>query len=129
EAYEFERQLAALHGEDPDDIQRIDPSSLRMFITKAERGEYLEELMDGIFTAPIGRAVTIEIEGYAWFVIRRLDALEDEWLFDSNRNSVLRDLGRAEFDEELAAHARTITAEQNRAAISRYNPARLQIDF
>ena len=111
-------------------MRPIQSESLRLFIDKSEREQYIEELMDVIFTAPIGRAVVTEIPEYEMmFILRRIDVLSEEGLFENYRNTILLDLKRPEWEEDMAARAAQISVEENRAAIRSYRPARLTFDF
>jgi hypothetical protein len=129
-AYEFERWLWELYGENPDDVHPFDPEDLKMFIEKAERAEFDEEFMNRVFAAPIGRAVIIEVDEYQLlFVIRRIDVLGEEGLFEAYRNALMHEVGSPEFEESLDALAALLSLQENRGAINRYRPARLAFEF
>jgi hypothetical protein len=129
--HEFQIELAGLHGIDTDGMQPPSRDELLWFITKAEReGNQAVGLMSTIFTAPTGRAIEydmVEEQGSWWFVIRRLDVLQDEELFETHRRTVLTELKTDEFTEWLDAQAAQISPAENSDALNRYRTSALSM--
>lgn len=126
--YEQEKEDAETTGGDPSAVTKPEAGSRTMILSNEHKGSYYsDELIDGAMAAKVGEPVLVEDSSF-FYILRRVDILEDPQSFEDYKDNLLNGLKYDEFDEMVSGWADEVSMELNQTVIDQYKPSKLKID-
>lgn len=124
-AYEYD--LSTATQDNLESITKPEKGQLELIVSESSRESYGDALTDAALGASIGTPVLVEDPNF-YALINRKDILANTEFFDTYRDSLLSGMKSEEFDAKITEWSGAIQFEVNQAAVSRYNPTKLQFD-